>query len=150
MATVVVVQSDELAAWIGVAGVVVGVVLTAGIDTWRSRRAERKQQRDALIRAGGELARAATALAKAERAAGSHRNEAAWIEAIDARANAMADAGQTIRLAGEEALDEAALRIVAVALREMPEADPDATSAYVTELGGEVARFTAAVRHAKL
>jgi hypothetical protein len=51
MATVVVLQSDELGAWIGVAGVAVGVVLAAGIDWWRSRRAERKQKRLELLRA---------------------------------------------------------------------------------------------------
>jgi hypothetical protein len=56
MATVVVVQSDDLAAWIGVAGVAVGVLLTAGIDGWRNRKVESKRRRVALIHAGFELA----------------------------------------------------------------------------------------------
>jgi len=150
MASVVVVQSDDLAAWIGLAGVVVGVVLSTSIDSWRSRRADRKQTREALIRAGGELARAAAALAKAERAAGPHKNEPAWIEAIDARANAMAAAGQTIRLAGDDTLDAASLRIVTVAMRQMPGGDSAATSAYLKEVGDEIAAFRDAVRKAKL
>jgi membrane glycosyltransferase len=149
-ATVVVVQSDDLAAWIGVAGVVVGVVLSTSIDAWRSRRADRKQKREALIRAGGELAQSAAALAKAERAAGPHKNEPPWIEAIDARANAMAAAGQTIRLAGDKTLDDASLEIVTVAMGQMPEGDPAATTAYLKELGDKITAFGDAVRKAKL
>ena len=57
--TIVVVQPDELGPWLGVAGVTVGVVLTAGIDWLRTRRAERKQMRHDLLRAGSEVAAAA-------------------------------------------------------------------------------------------
>ncbi len=83
--TVVVVQSDELSAWIGVAGVAVGVVLTTGIDSWRGRRAERKETRRRLLQAGSDLSAAAASYQKATRAAGEARDEAVWLEVIQAR-----------------------------------------------------------------
>lgn len=43
-------------------GVAIGVVLAAGIDSWCARRAERKQMRLDLIRAGGDLAESLGAL----------------------------------------------------------------------------------------
>jgi hypothetical protein len=49
MATVVVVQSDELAAWVGLAGVVVGVFLTARVDSLRKRMADRAERKEKLI-----------------------------------------------------------------------------------------------------
>jgi hypothetical protein len=111
--TVVVVQSDELAAWIGVAGVVVGVVLTAGIDWWKSRRAEQKQKRKELIRAGDELAQASAAVAELSRLAGNSANEVPWIEALNARQSAIIRAHRTIREAGVKEIDDAADEIVA-------------------------------------
>lgn len=62
MATIVVVQSDELAVWTGLIGALGGVVLGAGIDAWRSRRAEHAQTRRGLIRAGNDFAASAESL----------------------------------------------------------------------------------------
>lgn len=111
--TVVVVQSDDLAAWIGLAGVVVGVVLTEGFDWLKSRRAEQRQKRQELLRAGDELAQASTAVADLFRQAGNSVNELPWIEALNARQSALMRAHRTIREAGVKEIDDAADEIVA-------------------------------------
>ena len=79
MASIVVVQSDDLAAWIGVAGVVVGVVLSTGLDWWRSRRAKRAAARQELLRAGNELYSATAARTAVVNAAGDAIGEPAWV-----------------------------------------------------------------------
>lgn len=150
VATIVVVQSDDLAAWIGVAGVAVGVVLGAGIDSWRSRKAERKRLRRDLTRAGTELAHATTAWARANRAAGEARNEAAWVEVIDARGDAWSAAMLTIRGAGVAELDKAALQVAGVALKAPPDSEPEAVLQHAVAQGAALDAYWDVVRKAKL
>jgi hypothetical protein len=55
--------SDDLAAWIGVAGVAVGVVLTTGVEWLRDSRGQRRQLRRDARAAADELAAAAETMA---------------------------------------------------------------------------------------
>jgi hypothetical protein len=151
VATVIVIQSDDLAAWIGVAGVAVGVVLAAAIDWWRTRRAENKQTRLDLLRAASELAGTATAAERTNRVAGQTENDGASIEDSDARQAAMRSALVTIKIIGDRGLDEAALGIVAVAIKPMPPAeDQVAFQRRMHELSDALKVFRDAVRNAKL
>jgi hypothetical protein len=151
VATIVVVQSDDLAAWIGVAGVAVGVALGAGIDSLRTRRAERKRMLRDLIRAGSDLAAAAGAFEKAVWLAGDDKGDAAWVEVIDARSDAMRSALVTIRDAGDKALDQAALAIVSRCTSRPPSPEDKAAFArYVNEAAEALSAFTEAARKAKL
>jgi hypothetical protein len=54
--------SDDLAAWIGVAGVAVGVLLTTGIEWARDRRTQRRDRRREIWAAYDELLNAAHAM----------------------------------------------------------------------------------------
>jgi hypothetical protein len=148
MATVIV-QSDSLAAWTGLAGALAGVVLAAGIDWWRARRAERKQTRRDLLRAGRELATTATVYGRANRTAGKAKDEPAWREILDARSTAMVAAIWNIDIVGVAELNTAAKAIIDVALKPTPgdEAEADRRS---DEMRGAVLAFGDAVQKAKL
>lgn len=150
MSTIVVVQSDDLSAWIGVAGVAVGVVLTTGIDWWRSRRRERKELRHRLLQAGSDLSAAASAYQKATQAAGEARDEPAWHEVIQTRLEAFRAASLTINLAGNKELDAAALQIVKVAFQPVDFNDPAAIVQNGYELSAVLTAFRDAVRQAEL
>jgi hypothetical protein len=152
VATVVVIQSDDLAAWIGVAGVAVGVVLAAGIDWWRNRRAERRQTRCDLLHAGTDLSAAVGSLARAGRAAGAAaKSDPAWMEVVDGRSDAMRVALQRIMgVAGQE-VDNAANAIIRASYKAMPDAtDQEAFLRYAQEMMDVMGRYRDAVEKAKL
>ena len=144
---IVVVQSDEFAAWIGVAGVVVGVVLTTGIEALRSRRAEQKRLHADLLRAGLEVATGTLAQVAAEEAAGHATNDAAWVEVIQARKLAVTAAYLTIHSSGDPDLDQLSLQLMnAAAKAGRRQASPEETQGYHEALHA----YSAAVRAAKL
>ena len=87
--TVVVVQSDELSAWIGIAGVAVGVLLTAGIDSLRKRAAERNNRHDILLDYGSNIVTGGISLAEARDAAGVNAHQSPWAEMIATRKDAL-------------------------------------------------------------
>jgi hypothetical protein len=60
--TTVLVEPDDAAAWIGLAGVVVGALLTAAFEWVRGRRGDRKRVRRDLLIAGWQLQRRAELL----------------------------------------------------------------------------------------
>jgi hypothetical protein len=148
--TVVVVQSDDLSAWIGLAGVAVGVILTAGIEWWRSRLTDRKETRSRLMRAGSDVQAAAAAFQKATSAAGSARNEAPWLELIHARGEAMHKALLTINLSGDKATQDAALQIVKTGLEPMPETGQAEIRQYLKEQAAALSAYRDAVRKARI
>ena len=150
MSAVVVVQSDDLSAWIGVAGVAVGVVLAAGIDWWRGRRAERKETRNRLLRAGSELASAVAAYQRTWRAAGKAAGEPAWHEAIQARADALHAAALTINLAGNKEIEAASSQLLKVAFQAPPASGLEAITRQLHELAAALAAYREAVRNARL
>jgi hypothetical protein len=152
VATVVVVQSHDLSAWIGVAGVAVGVVLAAGIDWLRTRRAERKQMRQVLVRAGSDLAGAVSAemdVITTATAAGA-MDHPAWVALLQARGDELRTAYATIREFGVPELDKAAFRIVLAAADRSSPADPAAVAGEDRELPEALNAFWIAVRNAKL
>jgi hypothetical protein len=157
--TTVVVQPDDLGAWIGVAGVAVGVVLAAGIDWWRSRRTGRKELRQRLMQAGSDLAAAATAYQRTTRAAGTAMNEPAWHELIQTRLDAMRIASLTINLAGDISIHHASLQIVkaASAPPEQDDVSPGGAAAFLQQTYRQLSdqddvlnAYWEAVRKAKL
>ncbi len=148
--TVVVVQSDELSAWIGVAGVAVGVVLSTGIDWWRSRRTGRRELRHRLLQAGSDLAAAATGYQSTTRAAGAAMSEPAWHELIQARLEALRTAYLIINLAGDKGVEVAAGHIVKVAFDAAASSDMTVITQQMREQGAALAAYREAVRKAKL
>lgn len=54
--------SDTFAAWIGLAGVAVGAILSGGIDWWRSHITEGKERRREIGRAADDLGAGANSL----------------------------------------------------------------------------------------
>jgi hypothetical protein len=103
MASVVVVQSDDLAAWIGVAGVAVGIILTTGLEWWRDRRVQRRDSRRELRAAAHDLIGSSTtllAVASWYRTEGKGRLE--WLLAMNELNGRVTIAAYTInRLATE-------------------------------------------------
>lgn len=120
MATIVVVQSDELAVWTGLIGALGGVALGAWIDWLRTRSVERKRTRAELLRAASQVVTRAQASVRARAAAGNAKDEPAWIEILEARSAAMNAALLTIRVLGNKELEAAAIDLLAVALKPMP------------------------------
>lgn len=55
-------SSDAFAAWIGLAGVAVGAILSGGIDWWRSHITEGKERRREIGRAADDLGAGANSL----------------------------------------------------------------------------------------
>jgi hypothetical protein len=88
--TVVVVQSDELSAWIGIAGVAVGVFLTAGVDSLRKRASDRDKRQGILVDYAGDVRMAGVSLAEARIAAGDNASQQPWAEMIATRKDALA------------------------------------------------------------
>jgi hypothetical protein len=89
VASVVVVQSDELAAWVGVAGVAVGVVLTTGIEALRRHFAARTERTQVILDGGSGIYDAGNAYLLALRIAGDRRAEQPWAEMIASRHEAL-------------------------------------------------------------
>ena len=116
---------SDLSAWTGLVGVVVGVVMITGIDSWRTRLAKRKQTRQELLHAGGELADAADSLRRAQSAADGRESDPTWLEIIDARKRAMTAAKRTIDDAGVLILDYLAQQIVDADLNPVPRDDDE-------------------------
>lgn len=150
MNTVVIVKSDDLSAWIGIAGVIVGVVLAAGIDWQRSRRTERRELRRRLLQSGSDLASAATAYTRTTRAAGAAMGEPAWHEAIQARLDAMSAAALTVNLAGDKTLEAAAGRIIKVAFEAGAASDTAVIAQHMDEQAAAIAAYRDAVHKARL
>lgn len=151
MATIVVVQSDELAVWTGLIGALGGVALGAWIDWRRTRASERKRTRAELLRAASEVVTSAQASVRATQAAGDAKGEAAWIEIIDARSAAMNAALLTIRVIGNKDLERAAMELVAAALKPMPPFDREgAFRQRLHEISTELRAFQDLVEAAKL
>lgn len=157
MTPVVIIKSDDLSAWIGIAGVVVGVVLAAWIDWWRSHRTRRLELRHELLRAGSDLAFATGAYHSTARAAGTARDEPAWHELLQARLNEMGTASLTINLSGNETIQQASLQIVEAASTLPAEPAPADPAVFLrqtfTQLSANAAALAAyreAVRKAKL
>lgn len=100
VATVVIVQSDELAAWLGIAGVVVGAALTAGLQWWRDQGTEEKKRRRELRAAADELWGSANTLVAiaATLPAVQEGNESGlrWIQAMAAPAERVQIASQEV------------------------------------------------------
>jgi hypothetical protein len=120
MATIVVVQSDELAVWTGLIGALGGVALGAFIDWRRTRAAERRRTRAEVIRVGTEAFASAQEWQQANQAAGKAKDEAAWIEVIDARSAATRAALLTVNVIGNKELNTAMVELVADAMEPMP------------------------------
>ena len=110
--TVIVVQSGDLAAWVGAVSGLAGVVLGAGLDSRRRRHAGRKDKRRELIHAGTRLATASTAFRRAASAAGDSQNEPQWRALLDAHLAEMGAAAVTINEAGTPEVEQASLAIV--------------------------------------
>jgi hypothetical protein len=145
----------DLAAWTGLAGVVVGVLMTTGIDMWRSRLAERKALRRDLLAAGEDLAAAAEGLARSAKAAGPNKDDPRWIEILDARDDVLRKAMRTVRASGVPELDFAVTRILAAAMHP-PESNepslrgPGPGQDYFVNLQSAQAHFRDVVLAAKL
>jgi len=90
MPSVVVVQSDDLAAWIGVAGVVIGIVLGASVDAARHHTAQRRQRQKDLNRAAADILLTGMAFGEAERAVNEHPDDAGYLQILDAKQAEMA------------------------------------------------------------
>jgi len=137
--TVVVVQSGDLAAWVGALSGLAGVVLGAGIDAMRRRHAEKTQLMRRLVRAGTELANAAASLHKATGLAGRDWAKPEWAAIMDARQAVVTAALATIAESGSLELTSAAADIVRAAAAELPAAEQisaqqQAVTAYATVL----------------
>jgi hypothetical protein len=89
MPSVVVVQSGDLAAWVGAVSGLAGVVLGFGLESARRRRRERADLRTALSNAAGRIAFAGGAYRRAMYAAGEHWREQPWIDVIAVREDAL-------------------------------------------------------------
>ena len=151
MTTVVVVQSGDLAAWVGALAGLAGVALGASIDSWRSRRAERKQIRRELLQAALEVRTASFTLVRSKQLAGAAaETDPAWIELIEARHDAMRAAIAKIKSRGIKEVSEAAAEIMRVALRCQQSGQPAVLTEHTAELQQTLDAFTAAVDRAKL
>jgi hypothetical protein len=148
--TVVIVKPDDLSAWTGLAGVVVGAVLTAGLDWWRNGRGERRRRRLQLIVAGTELQRRATALEAdiefSKTAVAAGEPTLAWIEYKAKREDALYEAAQTIIGAGSADLANAG-EVVLIASRELGLNASDETAK--RNLQAAIKKFAAAVHKVK-
>lgn len=149
MAQVVVVQSDILAAWIGLAGVGVGVLLSGGLDWWRSRIAERKATRQQFTVAVDELIGSANALTVAMEGFGiAHRQGGAsgtagddligWVQLMMTQAERLQKASEAIRRLGKPELGQAAAEVASAA---MGSVGPNATPGNTQSLAAAVAAF---------
>ena len=147
MASIVVVQSDDLAAWIGVAGVVVGVVLSTGLDWWRSRKAKRAVARQELLRAGNELYSATAARTAVVNAAGDAIGEPAWVLVVAQFQAAQSAAMAKIVAAGIPPINQAAAEVVKAASQ--PFEKPTTGDDRFGPDGGALIRFGEAVRIAE-
>jgi hypothetical protein len=151
VATIVVVQSDTLAVWTGLVGALGGVALGASIDSLRTRAAERKRTRTELLRGGSEALAHAAAYVRASQASERAKDEAAWVEVIDARQAALQAALMTIRVIGNNDLYKAAIWVVAAFLEPMPSGeDEGAVERRMDEANSRLREFKDLVQAAKL
>jgi hypothetical protein len=149
-ATVVVVQSDDLAAWVGAISGLAGVVLGAGIDARRRGRTGRKQMRRDLIRAGARLGNASAAYRRAASAAGTAQNEPQWRALLDAHLAEMGAAAFTINETGIPEVTQASLAIVSSVFSAPDPSAPEGTTELVLAQADAIKAYNDAVRRAKL
>jgi len=147
VANVVVVQSDDLAAWVGAVSGLVGVVLGAAIDQWRRRSFERRRVRENLRNAGVELVAESGDYTVLHRLAGSRAREPAWMEIQLARSARVRAALRTIHSVGDSKLNEAA---EALALAAVAAAEADNAPNVSRALHDARAAFNDAVNAARL
>ena len=106
------VQQDSIAAWIGLVGVAVGVLLSGVLDWWRGHLAERRDRRREMHRAADELMAAANALLVAKGAFGAPqaRQESllAWTQVMMAQAERIQRASEALIRLGPQGLAKAA------------------------------------------
>jgi hypothetical protein len=152
MATIVVVQSDALAAWTGLIGALGGVVLGAWIDWLRRRAAERKRTRTELLRAGSDFVSNARPYVRAVQDAAKAEDKAPWIAVQDAREAAMDAAMDKISLIDDKELDKAAAALVTDAMTPMPsgEGQDDAYLRRQHESSAKLQAYRDVVRALKL
>ncbi len=149
-ATVVVVQSGDLAAWVGAVSGLAGVVLGAGIDSLRRKRAERERKRHDLIRAGTRLAQAASAYKRASTVAGNEPADPLWRQILDGHLEQMENASSTISQAGDEEVTRASLAIVTTAFSSHEPSTPEEATMTITSQAGAMSAYRDAVSKAKL
>ncbi len=148
--TIIVVQSGDLAAWVGAVSGLAGVVLGAGIDGWRRRRAEAARRRSDLIRAGARLFLAASAYRSATSAAGAARKEPQWQAVINPYLAEMTEAGVTINEPGIREISKAGMAVAGYILRKKEPATPREASDEVHAQTDLISAYNEAVRKAKL
>ena len=147
---VLVVQSDDLAAWVGAVSGLAGVVLGAGIDSWRRKRADRRQMRRDLIHAGTRLATATTAFRRAALAAGDAQAEPQWRAMLDAHLAEMGAAGVIINEPGIAEVSRASLAVVASIFSAADLSTAEGNLALARAQGDLIKAYNDAVRKAKL
>jgi hypothetical protein len=125
--------SDDLAAWIGVAGVAVGVLLTTAVEWLRDRRGQTRQRQRDLHAAADELAGAAETLgwlSMSQAAGGSDASRRLDFALAMAREQARINAALVTiaQLASDELLDAAgAVKTAALEILD-PDFDKSAAS----------------------
>jgi hypothetical protein len=154
VATVVVVQSDSLAAWVGVVGGLSGVVLGAGIDSYRRWRADRAQRRRDVLKLGDSICTSAVQALTAARAVftaiAAQQDSTGPKAKLDARSDDVDRDAVALTLAGTEDTVQVIQQLRQVAMRAAETLPGPATDAWNTDLATALANYQAAVRKAKL
>jgi hypothetical protein len=117
----VIVEPDDAAAWIGLIGVVVGALITGGIELLRHQAVGSTERRKELQRANDDLIGAANALVTLRGALASPRAEQEplieWLQALMAKAEQVRRASETVIRLGSDDIGRAAERVAATALQ---------------------------------
>jgi hypothetical protein len=149
--TLVVVQSDDLTAWVGAVSGLAGVALGAALDSWRRRGAERKQARREMLQAALEVRSASFAVVRGKQLAGPAADtDPGWVAVIDARYAAMRAAIAKIETRGIKELSDAGAKIMNIALECQQTGRPAILSEHSLELQSAMDDFATVVRKAKL
>jgi hypothetical protein len=108
----VIVEPDSISAWIGLAGVVVGVLLAGALDLWRSHLAEVKARKRELRHAIDDLRASASALRMAtdfrRDLPNAGRWSPAWYQALAPAVERLARSATVVMRSGPTSLGQAA------------------------------------------
>ena len=150
--TVVVVQSADLAAWVGSFAGIAGVTLGYWLERLGRKRDERQRLSSDVERASGQLFGAMWALQEAVQQSNAPGGSA-WIQIRSDRQTALNALFDRIAAAASDELNRAAIHIAHVAEAGPPPVaiqDRKAAEKRTAEIGNAAREFREAMRHAKL
>lgn len=129
LAMTVIVEPDSIGAWIGLAGVALGALLTGGVTWLQGARRERKERNAAIQQACTELWAAAHNVqllcAMLRGAAGAEFPALEWTQTVAAAVSRVIIAADTVNHLAPRDLGNAALDVAAAALETRSEPHPN-------------------------